>query len=348
MSCEIAVAPVLEELGGRPRVIDLVEVHLVRLGQPEHAEAQRGDDQDDQEPQVEPVEPAAALARAGSRCGPGGRALVEPRPGTSRRPDLATTTGGRSHAGTRRRAGRRHGGAAVGRRAAAASDRAARRAPTRTGRGDRHRCHRRPLAGVGLAAVRRAPSSSRRAGPRGRSWSAAPRRTPTRVTSAIARHPDLGPDRLGRSPASRDRGLSRVERGQDDVHVGEHRHRSGRRRRPASATRSRRGSTREREEREAVALVDAGRERRRTRAPGRRAPTRSVSRSGRRATTAQDDERSPRPAGAAPTAIAGTEPEHARARRRSVGRVGSGVADPLAAFRPGCCPGRPATSAHRL
>ena len=56
-----AVAPVLEELGGRPRVVDLVEVHLVGLGQAEGAQQQRADDQEDDEEEVEPVEPAAAF-----------------------------------------------------------------------------------------------------------------------------------------------------------------------------------------------------------------------------------------------------------------------------------------------
>ena len=56
-----AVAPELQELGGRPRVIDLVEVHLDRLFEAEGAEQQRGDDEHREEPQVEAVEAAAGL-----------------------------------------------------------------------------------------------------------------------------------------------------------------------------------------------------------------------------------------------------------------------------------------------
>ena len=39
------VAPLLQELGRGPGVIDLVEVHLVRLGQPERSERQARDDE---------------------------------------------------------------------------------------------------------------------------------------------------------------------------------------------------------------------------------------------------------------------------------------------------------------
>ena len=79
------VAPVLEELGGGPRVVDLVEVHLVRLGEPEGAQQHRPDDEHDDEPQVEPVEPPAALASAGSRSDRAGSAPRRAVPGTSRR-----------------------------------------------------------------------------------------------------------------------------------------------------------------------------------------------------------------------------------------------------------------------
>ena len=72
-----AVAPRLEELRRGPRVIDLVEVHLVRLGEAEGPQRHRGQDEDDEEPQVEPVEAAAALAGQGPRSG---------RPGSDRSP----------------------------------------------------------------------------------------------------------------------------------------------------------------------------------------------------------------------------------------------------------------------
>ena len=69
-----AVAPVLEELGRRPRVVDLVEVHLVRLGEPERAQQHRPDHEQDHEQQVELVQPAATL-RAERRAAVGrGRA----------------------------------------------------------------------------------------------------------------------------------------------------------------------------------------------------------------------------------------------------------------------------------
>ena len=89
-----AVAPVLQELRGRPGVVDLVEVHLLRLVEPEGAKHHRADDQDDDDPQVELVEPSAALVAerrrpirphgriAVSRLQPADHAeLVERRPG---------------------------------------------------------------------------------------------------------------------------------------------------------------------------------------------------------------------------------------------------------------------------
>ena len=57
----LPIAPVLQELGGRPRVVDLVEVHSERLPEPEGPQEQRRDHEHDDEPQVEPVEPAATL-----------------------------------------------------------------------------------------------------------------------------------------------------------------------------------------------------------------------------------------------------------------------------------------------
>ena len=56
------VAPVLQELGRRPRVVDLVEVHLVRLVEPPHAHRQQADREDDQHPGVQPVQASATLA----------------------------------------------------------------------------------------------------------------------------------------------------------------------------------------------------------------------------------------------------------------------------------------------
>ena len=55
------VAPVLQELRGRARVVDLVEVHLVRLGQAEHPDPERRRDEHGQDPEVEPIEAAGRL-----------------------------------------------------------------------------------------------------------------------------------------------------------------------------------------------------------------------------------------------------------------------------------------------
>ena len=56
------VAPVLEELGCGPRVVDLVEVHLVRLGEAERPKPERRQDQDEDQPRIEAVEAAALFA----------------------------------------------------------------------------------------------------------------------------------------------------------------------------------------------------------------------------------------------------------------------------------------------
>ena len=140
------VPPVLEELGGRPSVVDLVEVHLVRLGQPEEAQREARHDEHGEEPHVEPVQAATALAD--ERCAavrpdrslaetvpePAGDAtLGQPersRPRRHRRVGHrpAGTDGG-THGGTRARGdpGRREG----------------------TGSGERHPT-RRPRAGPGV------------------------------------------------------------------------------------------------------------------------------------------------------------------------------------------------------
>src|SRR6266850_2288947 len=55
------VAPVLEELRRGPGVVDLVEVHLVGLGETEDPEPENRHDEDDDDPRVEAVEPAARL-----------------------------------------------------------------------------------------------------------------------------------------------------------------------------------------------------------------------------------------------------------------------------------------------
>ena len=64
----VAVPPLLQELGAGPGVVDLVEVHLVRLGEPEHPQAEDRDDEHDEHPEVEAVEAAAGLVVEGSRA----------------------------------------------------------------------------------------------------------------------------------------------------------------------------------------------------------------------------------------------------------------------------------------
>ena len=60
----VAIPPVLEELGRRAGVVDLVEVHLVRLGEPEHPDAEDRREEHDEDPQIEktfdpgPIPPA--------------------------------------------------------------------------------------------------------------------------------------------------------------------------------------------------------------------------------------------------------------------------------------------------
>src|ERR1700675_1855092 len=56
-----AVAPVLQEFSGGSSVVDLVEMHLVRLGQAGGAQREAGDDENEDKPQIKPVETAAAL-----------------------------------------------------------------------------------------------------------------------------------------------------------------------------------------------------------------------------------------------------------------------------------------------
>ena len=75
-----AVAPVLEELGGRPGVVDLVEVHLIWLGEAERPERHRGDDEDDQEPQVKAVEPASTFGDERRAAVRADRSVAEPGP----------------------------------------------------------------------------------------------------------------------------------------------------------------------------------------------------------------------------------------------------------------------------
>ena len=78
----VAVPPLLQELRPGPGVVDLVEVHLVRLGQPEHAQPEDRHDEHDEDPEVEAVEAAAGLVVEGLRAvgpeRPGSDLLAQP------------------------------------------------------------------------------------------------------------------------------------------------------------------------------------------------------------------------------------------------------------------------------
>ena len=253
-----AVAPVLEELGGRPRVVDLVEVHPRRLGEPEHAQAHRGDDQHDQEPQVEAVEAAAALAVERRRAVGADAASRRCAPGTTRSGRRPTTTGGRTTPARGAAWASDPASAAAVAPAPARRDRRRRAPPPRRRAG-------RPtgatagllVPGVGLAA--RAPAPPRAsAGPPGRSWAKAQTNTAV-LTSAISVTPNWRADRLADPQPVPDARVVRVDRGQDDVHVEERRH-GGDDVDDPPAPRERQRDRREREQREQVALVDARRD----------------------------------------------------------------------------------------
>ena len=124
------VAPVLEELGRRPGVVDLVEVHLVRLLEPIGPEQHRADEDDQHEPQVEAVEAAAAFESQERAAVGADRDVAEPRrepaddaqvvetgawcpcrhPGGYGGQGGSGSGGGSGRSGQRRRAGRDRGG----------------------------------------------------------------------------------------------------------------------------------------------------------------------------------------------------------------------------------------------
>ena len=58
----LAVLPVLEELRRGARVVDLVEVHAIRLVRAEPADRGRAHDEEHQDERVEPIDPARSLA----------------------------------------------------------------------------------------------------------------------------------------------------------------------------------------------------------------------------------------------------------------------------------------------
>ena len=199
-----AVAPALEELGRGPRVVDLVEVHLVRLGEPERAQPHRRDDEDDEQPQVEPVEPAAALRVQRPATGPGGSGESRAARGTSRRRRPRSTVGARARPASSRSPGPTTGPATGGDAAAATRHRRAAIPPAdpaarpTLGSG----AGRSALSGGGAAAARFA---ARRSWARGRSWASSPHERPARCTIAMAGHAEFASGSPARSRASRRR-----------------------------------------------------------------------------------------------------------------------------------------------
>ena len=247
-----AVPPVLEELGGRARVIDLVEVHGGRLGEAPHPQPEGRDDEPDEDPEIEPIELAATLA------------IEQARPvGTerTRREAAHQRVEERRPAGRRRRVGTVHarrdvpsGGRGDPRLGAPIHVRLERGgiggAHTHDGR--RRRAERERPRGRRAGRRGRHPRSGQSGGRRHGRWSA--RRTwDRRSRHGVGRVGDLVLERLTRGPAPleqtpgeahrvdggdrRDAGeapqgrahpqpvvdprVVRVDRGQDHVHVGE-------------------------------------------------------------------------------------------------------------------------------
>ena len=280
------VAPVLQELRRGPSVVDLVEVHLVRLGQPERSEQEAADHQHDQQPQVQPVEAAAALA--GKQRAPVGAdgTVAKPRPepaddpelgeagpgGPGRQPDAAEERWGRFKGrrvgrewrrivfGARRGAGRWPGGGwRLGPRRHEPRCRGGRRAGRRRAAGQLGH-DRGGVDPVDLAvrfirhlelilqrAVAVAPELQERPG------------EGSGVGDRDGGHAGLGPDRATDTEPVRHRRIVGIEGRQNDVHVGEGRRGQGDVD-PSPAPRHRREDDADREERVAVALVDTRRD----------------------------------------------------------------------------------------
>ncbi len=95
----LVVAPGLQELRCGPRVVDLVEVHLVGLGEAERSHPERGQQQHGHDPDVEAIEAATALARPGSGCGRHARDAPSTGRGSSPRRRSRSATAGRPRSG---------------------------------------------------------------------------------------------------------------------------------------------------------------------------------------------------------------------------------------------------------
>ena len=218
-----AVAPVLQELGRRPGVVDLIEMHLVRLGQPERAQQERPDDQQHDEEEVEPVESPASLGAKRGAAVRTDRGLDETGPEPADDAHLPERDA--------RRPGRDGRRTCTGGRTRSACDSPA--------RDDDHRWRQR-----GLVVRRRRRSGDRRTPGCLRPLAVSRRRDqsggqpvpaagpqlqerPAECTGVQQRQDDddrLGSDRRTQPKPVRDRRIVRVERGQDDVHVRERRH----------------------------------------------------------------------------------------------------------------------------
>ena len=263
------VPPVLEELRGRPRVVDLVEVHLVRLGQPERPERQARDDQDREDPQVQAVEATAALAAqrgtpiradgslAETVAEPADHAALgdaeRPRPGRHRRGrDRRTGRDGRRRPRRRRRPGRwtaprRRAGAATSVPARVHGRPVAAREPSSTTGSIDPGLDRGTIQLIGQPIACARPELERAPDER------------ERVEQDDEGHAGLGADRRSDPQPVADRWVVRVQRREDDVHVREGRHAQDHVRDPP-ARRDGGEDDAEREERVAVPLVDPGRE----------------------------------------------------------------------------------------
>ena len=264
----VAVPPVLEELGRGARVVDLVEVHVQRLPEPERAQHERGHDQHHEQPQVELVEATAALV--GERCAPVGhdRPLAEP---------LAEPQAERALAQDRARAPRRRGLLAAPRRPAPASSPArcstaspAKAAPAALGSGAASGMGRNSSRSASMTPAS-ASSSASRSRPSARSWTNA-QTNPSRWTMAMtATHSSSLIECADAQPVADPVATVVVDRREDDVHVRERR---GRQEDVHHAPAERHGGEdrAQRVEREQVALVDARGHDEETRARAPRAP----------------------------------------------------------------------------
>ena len=342
----LAVAPILEELGRGAGVIDLVEVHLVGLGQAERAQPERGQQQDDHDPDVEAVEAAAAFPDQGpAPVGADGslrQPVMDPPDDTALR-ERGPVAPGRE---VRRGIGCRPGGARRCKRVVSHVTFARGRHRLRAF-GERRARSTGPIphaAGCHLAGppLRGGPGLGE---PRVLQLVDHPRATVRahleqrphercRVQQRDDRDGQLGAqERADPEPVTdriERRIVGRVERGQDHVHVrerGDGQDHVG----DPPAWRDREQDRAEREEREAVALVHASRqgEERQGQEAQDDEQGNSIGMAGRH--PQQDDEGRDQQRG--PHRDRGHDTEHRHARAALADRQGRGVADPLAAAR---------------